>query len=111
MAADWSLTSFASCGFPAHRCVGSSDEWFILRVNYLMQPWAIGTHRFRGFLPVFLGKGYRALDTVDKVQRIFEGWFHGQQRLPRFFPWFFTRTFPECLEKNAVSYSFFNDTL
>jgi hypothetical protein len=44
---------------------------FILRVNSPMQPWDIGAHRFRGFLPVFLGEGYRALETVEKVQRIF----------------------------------------
>ena len=28
MAADWSLTNFASCGFPVHGCVGSGGEWF-----------------------------------------------------------------------------------
>jgi hypothetical protein len=28
LAADWNLTSFASYGFPVHRCVGSGDGWF-----------------------------------------------------------------------------------
>jgi hypothetical protein len=84
---------------------------FILRVNSLMQPWDIGTHRFRGFLPVFLGEGNRSLDTVENVQRIFEGWFHGQQHLPRSFPCFLTQTFPECPVKNAAGYPFFADNL
>jgi len=36
---------------------------------------------------------------------------HGQQRLPRSFPWFFIQTFPECLVKKAAGYPVFADTL
>jgi hypothetical protein len=84
---------------------------FILRVNSPMQPWDIGPHRFRGFLPVFLGEGYRPLDAVEKVQWIFKGWFHGQQCLLHSFPWFLTRSVPQCPAENAVGFQFFADSL